>query len=146
MSSTMLLLVPENTDVVQITPRQMQYLTTLRRLPDDVVLEVAGHELDLVDSYACLCGWALRAVMAKLQRVSIDTWSSYRMEDYEAYRDARGLDAGVPELLSEKVGGTREEWSNIFDGVICDLALPDIEFAWTIRVAEAVEATAYATV
>jgi hypothetical protein len=113
----------------KLSPEVARYLDTLRRLPDDVVLDMAGREFDM-DSYTtCVCGWAVRIELAKQTRGATPD-----------NQDVRGW---VPETCEDLFGGTTQEWNSIFHGVLAwgsgdyDI-LPLIELAFTIRVDEAV--------
>lgn len=126
-------------EVGTVLAEVQRHLTTLRRLPDDVVLEVAGQDLDLADSNSCLCGWALRGVMAKLQHTAIRKWNVERTENYASRH------GGVCSALVNKVGGTYQDWHEIFIGVVGkEETIAAVEHAWTLRVDEAVERAAYA--
>lgn len=79
-------------------------LRTLRRLPDDVVLDIAGREIDPVNFRTCVCGWALRGGLAMAAGVDPSEVEIGGVVTYELLRI---------------FGGSHKEWLAIFDG-ICD--------------------------
>lgn len=46
-----------------------EFLTTLRLIPDDVILSMATRDIDLPDAWMCVCGWAAREVVARQRNV-----------------------------------------------------------------------------
>ena len=109
-----------------------QYLDTLERIPDDVLLSALTRDMELGHPSTCLCGWVLREQMAKVAGVdaadvNADKWDYYLSGDRWT----------VPAKCAAKFGGTYEEWAEIFHGV-CDYRAPTIERALALRVLEAV--------
>ena len=98
-----------------------QLLTTLRRIPDDVILSMATREYDMNSCIACVCGWALHE--DSLRTVGAVTASAQPI---------------IPQCV-DRFGGAEQEWINIFGGAARPYYLPNIETAFTLRVAEAVE-------
>lgn len=107
------------------------YLKTLRRVPDDVILATASREFDMGDATTCICGWVLRESLARM--------TNKRADDVDQYDYLPSEYGTVPRCVS-RFGGGEEEWTNIFDGV-GDARFPAIELAFVDRVLEAVEAT-----
>lgn len=111
-----------------------QYLKTLRRLPDDVVLDLATRELELFSPSRCVCGWAVRLGLAQAAGVpakdELDTF------EYHGMLPVCGTVASMVELY----GGTIDEWADIFSGVTEEREMPVIELALVKRVLEAVNA------
>jgi hypothetical protein len=111
---------------------QSHHLDTLRRVPDDVILAVASRELGMHDSNACLCGWIVREAVARL--------ADCAPEDVYVYDDRTVRLTGEDTVLRSCVklfGGDRRAWRDIFVGTTMSDRLPDIEVAFTQRVAEA---------
>jgi hypothetical protein len=98
-----------------------KYLTTLRRVPDDVILSTATRDIDLAETYRCVCGWTAREIAARKQNCDADT-----------------ADGGpLVWTIAGAVGGDFYEWQRInlaFHGKPTALAL---EEAFTLRVMEA---------
>lgn len=120
-----------------------QYLKTLRRVPDDVILSVASRDIQLATGRACLCGWVVRESLAKLRGVDAAEIRNVEADETSGRRCA------------DLYGGTSDEWTQIYVGVTDTPdrkdwftgapllnRLPLIEAAFTLRVEEAVaEAT-----
>lgn len=114
----------------------LPYLTTLRRIPDEVILDMATREFQMFSARSCVCGWALRGGLSLLNGKTPDEFDVN----------------GNPAAMAARFGGTDEEWRAIFIGVtagcgtpgcgVCRAAgkLPDIELAFVHRVAEAASA------
>ena|SRR6185503_3398691 len=99
----------------------MSYLTTLRRIPDDVILSMATREFQMYDPPSCICGWAMR-------------------EDLLAATGSQGGGHSGPVRCAARFGGTEQEWGAIFGGVTDTYGvLPRIEMAFVRRVDEAVQ-------
>lgn len=104
------------------------YLKTLRRLPDEVVLDMATREFDM-DAYDhCLCGWAIRGALSYMDGCT--------PEEVDSDVVAGQGNGSVPRGLAERYGGEVEAWKTIFVGVQ-GARLPTIERAFVERVAEA---------
>jgi hypothetical protein len=103
--------------------RVKEYLSTLRKLPDDIVLDLATRELELNNPQRCVCGWAVRASLGKLQDRDP---ARVNMEDVDE-----------AEWLNQSYGFGDVTWHEIFDGVVEALEAPVIEEALRIRVIEA---------
>lgn len=116
-------------NIVEIEEDVDGFYTTLCYLPDDVVLDIATREMDMGDHKTCLCGWALRAIVAKVQQVTTER--------------AEPPYGSIVGGLAKRVGGTQSEWNDIFIGVCDDEKLLKIELAWVYRVDDAVERAGY---
>lgn len=95
-----------------------RYLTTLRRIPPDVVRRMATREFNMLnDDSRCVCGWAIREALDDAVGRLTGTWST--------------------DLCQQEFGGDFWEWAAIYHGVT-DLRLPFIfiEEAFARRVAE----------
>jgi hypothetical protein len=113
----------------QIDSRTAGYLTTLRRVPDDVILDMGVTDLELNDGMRCVVGWALRASMAKRLGKRADDVSFEDYDDYE-YR-----------AVARELGGTEKEWEDVYYGVTQSWTLPAVELAFVLRLDEAVQAS-----
>lgn len=116
------------------------FLDTLRRLPDDIVLDMATREFRMTEASSCVCGWALQVALDKLI-------GAPESRPHSLLRDQ------VPATLALLFGGAQDEWDAMYYGVLPRHALrpefftygdhvADIELAFVERVAEAVEASA----
>jgi hypothetical protein len=100
-----------------------QYLSTLQRIPDDIILAIAAQDFEEGSPARCVCGWAVRESIAR----------------------AAGIDADTVELSSclltldcvERFGGERDEWLHIYYGVM-DFRAPAVETAFVDRLNEIV--------
>ncbi len=101
-----------------------EYLSTFMLLSDATVLDLAGRDLRLDRPAYCVCGWALRAELGK--RAGKDA------DDISVTEDCCVLEETAPYRLAQLVGGTVEEWDNIYMGVTDD-RMGDIEWAFTLR-------------
>lgn len=126
----------------------LPYLKTLRRIPDEIILDMGTREFEMGSSSACVCGWALRAALAPIlslapHRIAPEwdgsAYSSCQVDDprLEMY--------GVVERCVNFWGGTHDEWYALFTGVIPPYnglplrgRLPEIERAFVERLNEAV--------
>jgi hypothetical protein len=102
-----------------------QYLDTLERIPDDIVLSALTRDLDLFNGQTCLCGWVLRE---KLSQVTGKDAETIEVDTFER---------SVPEECAKEFGGTYEEWDSIYQGVTFSNRAPVIERALMLRVLEA---------
>ena len=100
-----------------------QTLQTLRLLPDDIVLAVAGREIEPSEPSSCLCGWAMREGFARV----LDQPAS----------ELRPL-ADPSQWLAVTYGGSYGNWDDIFLGITDQASAPLIEEAFTFRVLECV--------
>jgi hypothetical protein len=100
------------------------YLTTLRRIPADIVLALGARDIEPQSVQRCLCGWAVREAIARAADLPAETIHSHTI-----------ITACVKQF-----GGGREEWSDIFYGVLRPNTMPAIERAFVERVLESVEA------
>lgn len=122
-------------------------------VPDDVILEAAGREFDMSDGNKCVVGWVLRGVMARLvnktaERINLD-FETVTLDGYGYPYDR----VSESEMLATLVGGRRDTWEKMFNGVTHDATavrwdgmpykvnLPIIEYAFVRRLADAVERT-----
>lgn len=93
-----------------------KYLQTLRRLPDEVVLDMATREFTMSRADFCLCGWAMRAALSQA--------NGKTPEEFD--------DFGFPSDMAERFGGTEDEWRAIYLGVTpqwSDLIVGGLEWA-----------------
>lgn len=104
-------------------------LRTLRRLPDDVVLDIAGRDIKPSQTESCLCGWAVRS--AFLRAVGRDLDPANSEADDRVFNN-------VPRWLRRRFGGSQREWGNIFHGVTMHPARAVIEAALIARIFEIV--------
>ena len=101
----------------------MPYLTTLRRVPADIILSVATRDINLDDGNTCVCGWVIREAFARRDNVDAEDtgkklwWVSVKCPD--------------------EFGGEYDEWDAIYMGVT-DKRAPLIERAFVERVLECV--------
>ena len=95
------------------------YLTTLRRLPREVVLEIAGREIDPGDPETCICGWALRLGLSQERGVDADYLLTPWTDLYELVR---------------LYGGDWGDWYAVYHGILDDRVL--VEQAFMRRVLE----------
>ena len=100
----------------------MPYLTTLRRVPADIILSVATRDINLRDANTCVCGWVIREAIARRDNVDAE----------DAFSDAFHADA-----CRAAFGDTGDEWDAIYFGVSYECA-PLIERAFVERVLECV--------
>lgn len=100
-----------------------QYLETLRRIPDDIVLSMAARPIEPWRFDQCICGWAARE--AKARTLNVDATET---EAYLADRDCTAAFGGEP-----------REWADIFGGIVTTAGRLDemVEEAFTLRVMEA---------
>lgn len=113
-----------------IPERTAGYLSTLRRLSDDAVLELATREFSMFNPQRCICGWALRQDMAK----AASNGTRYTAEDILL----NPSEVNINLQLAVLHGGTPEEWADIFSGVTDNYRYPYIELAFVLRLDEAV--------
>lgn len=102
-----------------------KYLKTLELLPDDVVLDIAGREIEPDVSSTCLAGWALRASVARAVPVQFaeepDSWLSFT----------------PPAKLAQRYGDYAG-WQAIYYGIENPRKLPAIERAFMARLLQVV--------
>lgn len=120
----------------KIDPVVLGFLTTLRRIPDDIVLSVASRDFEMGSGYSCLLGNTLREVLVACAAAP-------------AFDKAGWCWPTVAHAeLHDRFGGEYSEWKNIYYGVLPRSAwkesgipeagrLRQIEEAFTIRVMEA---------
>lgn len=105
------------------------YLTTLRRVPDDIVLSVATREMEMSSGETCLCGWFVKEQVGRL--LNMDP------EAVDPFADVPGIRAFSPNYkASEMFGGGWEEWSSLYNGAEWDTSA--VEEAFVERVLECV--------
>lgn len=104
-----------------------KYLKTLELLPDDVVLDIAGREINPYCSRTCLAGWALHA---SLQRAIPVQFGPTPTE--WGYSDST-----PPALLSHRYGDLAG-WQAIYYGIENPHKLPAIERAFMTRLLQVV--------
>jgi hypothetical protein len=105
-----------------------KYLKTLRRIPDDIILDVAARDLDLNSGNRCICGWVIRDLIAST--------TGSAPEDTAAY-DFDGGPFAPSDRCRASFGGSKDEWDAVYFGVGVD---PAVELAFVHRVKEAVGA------
>jgi len=98
------------------------FLKTFRLVPEDIFLATMMHDFDMSDHKRCVCGWAVREAIARIQNV-----------DATKILDIDASSNGTASML---FGGTYSEWSNIFHGVTDYNTLPLIETAIVRRLDE----------
>ena len=113
----------------------LPYLKTLRRIPKDVVLAVASRHIQPDKNNFCLCGWAVREMMARFNGAPA-----------ERKRAPEGLDANGEwrdaALESARLfGGNLGEWYEVYYGITdspesSGSRYADVETAFTLRVME----------
>lgn len=115
------------------------YLKTLRRVPDEIILSVATRNLKLAEGASCLCGWAVREAIARIRQT----------DPVHVF-----FESGNGDRCATLFGGTEDEWQAIYHGVADDpqcydwttgryvpnegCRLPEIERAFVERVLECV--------
>jgi hypothetical protein len=82
----------------QVNAAYVKHLRTLRRLPKDIVLEIAGREILPSKPSQCLCGWALRIGLAK--QLDADPSEMQPFVDFDK--------------LVALYGGTEQQWHELF--------------------------------
>lgn len=85
------------------------FLTTIRRVPAEIVLGTAACDLELDDSQQCLVGTFVRAEIANMVEKDIADTTKYDAVD------GYGL---VSKMASRRFGGTVNEWAKLFYGVV----------------------------
>lgn len=101
------------------------YFKTFRLMPDEVVLDLCTRSLVMGSEIKCVCGWALRAEIA-------------RVADRAPERIRLNYGGYAPTECAERFGGTREEWMAIYYGVLAGGELVKIENALVKRLDEIV--------
>lgn len=117
----------------QIDPATARYLATLRRIPKEIVLDMAFRDFDMGDPDTCICGWAFRESLAARSDVDASNVSGPVMA---SDRDELTSDFTCRRLAAV-FGSTRDAWNEIYWGVTGTSAL-FIEEAFTLRVQECV--------
>lgn len=114
------------------------FLKTLRRLPDDVVLDMATREFAMHSEDACLCGWALRASLSRLDGKAPEEFSGDDWDDPNTDTEIVRLFGGTPDEWRDIYVGVTEKSDNMWDYYVGRRGkLPEIERAFIERVAEA---------
>jgi hypothetical protein len=101
-----------------------QYLNTLRRVPDDIVLAVATRNVEPLFSDRCLCGWFVREQVEQMTGSSADEMDL-------------PYSATIPRCI-ESFGGTEAEWYRLFRDIYPEPTGASVERAFVERVLEAV--------
>ena len=99
------------------------YYKLLKRLPKEVILEVAGGDLNLNRHQSCVCGLAYRAALANALKKDMNDPSVKHIDGY------------VPARCSDQFGGEMDAWSDLYYGVT-DERMPAIERAFEKRLQE----------
>lgn len=105
------------------------YLDTLRRIPEDIMLAIFAHEFDECDGNVCICGWAVRENLARLNNSDA--------EDENAY-DQNAPEGGAwnpPARCAQMFGGEPREWQSLYSNAASN---PDVEAAVVDRLNEIV--------
>jgi hypothetical protein len=105
-----------------------KYLTTLRRVPDDVILAIGAREIVPDKGDVCVCGWAVREQLARIAQTDAEEQDAFDWgaEPFTAWSPADR----APVLF----GGNPETWRALYDRAPYDR---DVEEAFTLRVMEA---------
>lgn len=103
-----------------------QYLKTLRRVPDDVILALGTREFEMDDGPTCLCGWIVKETLEKLKGIGLKL-KEVEFDSWDTGNSCQRL-----------YGGSYGEWQDIFGGVTEEDNFPNIERAFVNRVIEAV--------
>lgn len=120
-----------------------QYLKTLRRVPDDIMLATATRKIITTEGDSCLCGWVVREALARVLDVdaarvpalSVDETAPFSGEPAAYFGDTRRTSA---ELARRLFGGTPDEWRDIYYGIDANDTVANVEEAFARRVLEAV--------
>lgn len=128
---------------IEDTAAVNRFLTTLRRIPDEIVLSVASREMEMSKYARCLCGATVREYL-----VAFNGCADWNEADTKLF----GTDSDKES--AKLFGGTHDEWRDVYIGVLgqeCPTMpaedearkgkLSLIEEAFTLRVMEAVEAS-----
>lgn len=108
---------------------------TFKRIPDDIILYIAGSELDLGDPKTCVCGWALNAaILAGTKRAK-----AFK-ERFSLYPDINDPMSSGPDEMVHVFGGEPWEWAIIYYGVVMRDVTPFIELAFLRRLQKALTA------
>jgi hypothetical protein len=116
-----------------------QYLTTLRRIPKDIVLATATRELEMDNGRACLVAWAVREQLAAFVGVAAEhvdpfgTVAGPWPYGVIGQGQCEWFPDGKAHLL---FGGTRREWRRLYENAAYDKRVPLIERAFVQRVSE----------
>jgi len=123
--------------------RLAMYRNLFDRLPDEIVLDMATRDLDMESHNACVCGWALRLALqngAAAEDITLTDSLDWNRPIHpfvveHAGPDVRWHACAVPAALAVKVGGSPEEWQELFAGVLEAAEMPLIELAFVDCVA-----------
>lgn len=107
----------------------MSYLDTLRRIPNDIFLDIFARDFDEQRGQTCICGWALRDRLSELSGASPDEIDAYT---------AGATWAPVYERCMNLFGGTRDEWSSLYWDASSRFGGPRVEEAVVDRLNEIV--------
>lgn len=117
-------------------------LNTLRRLPDEIVLDIAGRDINLFQPHACVCGWALNSAITFGLNKAVAMAKNGQLDIYYPDEDKSSeevrYDADV-RVMAEIFGGNEGDWQLIFMGVTEGVLVPYIEEALTRRLMEALK-------
>lgn len=102
----------------------MNYLRTIRRIPDRIILAIASRDVIPSSPTSCICGWAIRESLARASNMDAEKIDAYTRVD------------SVVDACADRFGGTWEEWDAVFRG-IAGVEAPLIEEAFVDRVMEA---------
>lgn len=91
-----------------------RFLKLLRRVPDAIILEVAGQTFAMSDFARCVCGHTLRATVRALTGRDAQIRDEVTLDHAGNIKEARRLVTGP---LSAIYGGTVDEWDALFYGV-----------------------------
>lgn len=110
------------------TPSRL--LETLRRIPDEIILAIAGQDFDGADGARCVCGWAFRESLAR--ELNVDPAGE---ETFGA-----SLMFNSADLCAERFGGESGEWSDIYGSAFTEGSgsYRELEFAFVGRLDEIV--------
>jgi hypothetical protein len=100
-----------------------KYLTTLRRIPDDIILSIASREVVPIQCSQCICGWGAREALARVRGVDADDILRVDGFEFETWKTCHQV-----------FGGEVNEWCDVFTDIYSG---PDVEDAFVTRVMEA---------
>jgi hypothetical protein len=114
--------------------RYQRALTTLKRVPDDIVLATASRDIELHSGNSCLVGTFVREKFVQMSTLDFEHTDANSAPNMGAtyYCD-------VQKNAAELFGGTEKEWDFIFSGVVTPHLHGPIELAFVKRVDLAVK-------
>jgi hypothetical protein len=107
---------------------EYRFLTTLQRIPDDVVRSISSHTFKFESCDFCICGWSIREVVARRDGVNIENVSTI----------SEGVSSLMPFTMSRFFGGSEQEWRSIYIGVVHEPYAKFVRSAWNRRISDAI--------